>query len=98
MDKKTYAVGVLSIIATILIVANLMPVPVAQGQFSIKDRDYTLATTRGQKGGQTLYVIDNRTGQIANLTINAGRIEVIAVNTLTGLATPTTPAVPAGRR
>ena len=87
MDKKTYAVGVLSIIAAVLLVANLMPLPVAEATTTIKDRDYTLTTTRGQRGGEDLYVIDNRTGQIAMLTIQRGQLQVIATSTLTGMST-----------
>lgn len=87
MDKKTYTVGVLSIIAAVLLAANLISVPQVQATTAIKDRDYTLATTRGQRGGESLYVIDNRTGQIASLTIANGQLQVLATSTLTGLGT-----------
>jgi hypothetical protein len=88
MDKKTFALGCLSIIATILFVANLTPTPVAQAAGTvIKDRDYTLATTRSVKGGEILYIMDNRTGQIASLSVGANRtLEPIAVNSLTSLS------------
>ena len=85
MDKKTYAVGILSILAGLLLVANLIPTP-AQATTTIKDRDYTLTTTRGQRGGEDLYVIDNRSGQIAMLTIQRGQLQVIATNTLAGMS------------
>ncbi|MGC4033014.1 MAG: hypothetical protein QM754_15015 [Tepidisphaeraceae bacterium] len=87
MDKKTFTVGVLSIIAAVLLAANLISVPQVQAATAIKDRDYTLATTRGQRGGESLYVIDNRTGQIASLTIANGQLQVLATSTLTGLGT-----------
>lgn len=86
MDKKTYAIGVLSIIAAVLLAANLMPVPVAEATTVIKDRDYTLATTRGQRGGEALYVIDNRTGQIATITITNRQLTVVAADTLTNMS------------
>ena len=86
MDKKTYTIGVLSIIATILIAANLIPTPPAQAATAIKDRNFTLATTRGQRGGETLYVVDNQTGQVANITIAAGQIKVIATSSLNQLS------------
>jgi len=87
MDKKTFTLGCLSIIATILFVANLTPTQVAEASTVIKDRDYTMATTRGQKGGEILYVLDNRTGQIAAVSISANRtLDPIAVSSLTDLS------------
>ena len=87
MDKKTYAIGVLSIIATILFVANLSPVQPAQAATAVKDRDFTLATTRSQRGGEILYIIDNRTGQIAAMTLGNNRaITPIAFENLTALS------------
>ena len=64
MDKRTFAIGVLSVTAVILIAANSITVRQAQA-YSIKDRDYQLVTTRNTDGGDSLYVSDNRTGQIA---------------------------------
>ncbi|HEX8323779.1 MAG TPA: hypothetical protein VF595_07680 [Tepidisphaeraceae bacterium] len=86
MDKKTYTIGVLSIISAVLLAANLMPTPVAEADTVIKDRDYTLATTRGQKGGETLYVIDNRTGQIGTIAINNRQLRMVAADTLTNMS------------
>lgn len=65
MDKKTYSIGVLTITAAVLFVANLLPVSPAQAEYSIKDRDYQLITAKATRDGEVLYVIDNRTGQIA---------------------------------
>ena len=87
MDKKTYAIGVLAIIATILFVANLSPVQPAEAATAIKDRDFTMATTRSQKGGEMLYIIDNRTGQIAAISLGNNRsITPIAFDNLTNLS------------
>lgn len=87
MDKKTYTIGVLSIIATILFVANLSPVQPANAATAVKDRDFTLATTRGQKGGEILYIIDNRTGQIGAISLGNNRtITPIAFDNLTALS------------
>lgn len=87
MDKKTFTIGVLSIISTILVAANLIPTPRAEAATVIKDRSFTLSTTRGQRGGESLYVIDNQTGQIANITITAGQIKVISTSSLANLST-----------
>lgn len=65
MDKKTFGIGVLSITAALLLVACLLPARPAEGAFAVKDRDYQLITSLGQGGGDTLYVVDNRTGLMA---------------------------------
>ena len=86
MDTKTYTIGVLSIIATLLLIGNIMPTPVAQATTTIKDRDYTLCTTRAQRGGEVLYLIDNRSGQIATVTLQQGQLQVLATSSLTELS------------
>ncbi len=86
MDKKTFSIGVLSITATLLLIANLFPMPTAQAITAIKDRDYTMATTRSQKGGEVLYVIDNRTGQVATFNVLNNQLTPIAIDSLTSLS------------
>ncbi|HRK30015.1 MAG TPA: hypothetical protein PLD59_02975 [Tepidisphaeraceae bacterium] len=68
MDRKTFAIGVLAIIAVILSAANLMPVQQTFAAATIKDRDYQVVTSRTQQGGDGLYILDNRTGQVAVFT------------------------------
>src|ERR1700709_339004 len=71
MDKKTFTIGVLSITALILFVANLVvPQNVAHGDLVIKDRDFQAITARTTKGGDALYLTDNRTGIMAVLGYN----------------------------
>jgi hypothetical protein len=65
MDKKTFGIGILSITAVLLLVACLMPAKPAEGAFAVKDRDYQLVTSPNQAGGDTVYVVDNRTGLMA---------------------------------
>ena len=67
MDKKIFGIGVLSITAVLLLVACLMPVKTADAAFAVKDRDYQLITVPGIGGGDTVYVVDNRTGLMAVL-------------------------------
>ena len=64
LDKKSMAIVILSITALILMAANSITVRNAQA-YSIKDRDYQLVTTRNTDGGDSLFVSDNRTGQVA---------------------------------
>ena len=68
MDRKSFTIGVLAIIAVILTAANLMPVQTSYAGETIKDRDYQVATARVQQGGEGLYILDNRTGKVAVFT------------------------------
>ena len=66
MDKKTYTIGILSLTAVILFVANLLvPPPHALADFAIKDRDYQAVSARLQANDEGLYVLDNRSGNMA---------------------------------
>ena len=65
MDKKSLSIGILSVTATLLTIACLMPARPADGAFAVKDRDYQLNTVQNQQGGDSLYVVDNRTGLMA---------------------------------
>jgi hypothetical protein len=64
MDKKTFAIGTLSITGLLLLLINLVPMPNAARADVIKDRDYQAVTAAIRQGGDGLYVIDNRTGKI----------------------------------
>jgi hypothetical protein len=64
MDKKTFGIGMLSITAALLLIACLLPSKPANADFAVKDRDYQLITAKGQNG-DTVYVVDNRTGLMA---------------------------------
>ncbi|HEY7118204.1 MAG TPA: hypothetical protein VH475_16560 [Tepidisphaeraceae bacterium] len=67
MDKKNFGIGILSITGALLLIACLLPATPAQGVFAVKDRDYQLITAFGQ-GSESVYVVDNRTGQMAVFT------------------------------
>ena len=66
MNSKSLAVGVLSITAVILFIAQFIPVKTAQAEVW-KDRDYSLLTATSPRGGEVVYVIDNRNGRAAVL-------------------------------
>ena len=70
MDKKTFGIGVLSITGVLLFVACLLPPKPVDAAFAVKDRDYQLITAPNQAGGDTLYVVDNRTGLMAVFTFD----------------------------
>lgn len=78
MDTKTFAIGILSVIASVLFAAQFFPVAPAQAAEAIKDRDYQLITARAVQGGEQLYVIDNRTGLVAVFNWDPGTRSVRA--------------------
>ena len=65
MDRKYFYIGILSLSATILLMANYFTAQPAMALTTIKDRDYSLVTASSQNGGDSLYVLDNRTGRMA---------------------------------
>ena len=66
MDKKTTSIVVLAFTAVLLVLVELAvrPTP-ANALMTIKDRDFAMVTARTQQNGDTLYIMDNRTGAIA---------------------------------
>ena len=70
VDKKTFIIGVLSLSAVILLVANIFAPHRAIAADSIRDNDYSLQTARAVTGGDCLYVTDNHTGLMAVFTYN----------------------------
>jgi len=65
MDRKTFAIGILSITAVILFIGQFLPVRPAMANDSVGDRDYQLVTTHTQQGGDALYIIQRRSGLVA---------------------------------
>ena len=85
MDKKTFAIGTLSITALLLLLINLVPMPAPVMADVIKDRDYQAVTASMARGGDALYVIDNRTGKIGVFAYNANRktVETLDIQDVT---------------
>jgi hypothetical protein len=74
MSSKNLSIAVLSITAVILFIAQFMPVePAMAAQTTIKDRAYALVTTTSQRGGDIVYVVDNRSGMLAAFAWDANR-------------------------
>lgn len=79
LDKKSFAVGVLALSAVILFVGHFMlPEPATAG-VAIKERDYTAVTGRTTKGGEALYLTDNRTGQLGVFVFDPGKRAITAI-------------------
>ena len=68
MDSKTFSIGILSLSAVILLVANLLVPTRADAEITVKDSGYSVATAPVQNGGDGLYIVDNGTGLMAVLT------------------------------
>ena len=77
MDSKVFTIGVLSLSAVVLLAANLLQPPIAQAAFVSKDNDYTAVTARVSKGGEALFITDNRTGMVAALMYDTGKKTVV---------------------
>ena len=68
MKRQTLGIGILSLTAVLLVAAHWFTPAPATGQVAVKERDYQVVTARVTSGGDGLYVLDNRTGQIAVFT------------------------------
>jgi hypothetical protein len=79
VDKKSFALGVLSLSAMILFVAHLMLPEPAAASVAVKERDYTAVTGRTTKGGEALYLTDNRTGLLGVFVFDPGKRAIEAV-------------------
>ena len=73
VDNKTFAIGILSITAAILLVAVINKPQPAQAAEAVKGRDYTCVTARVAQGDDGLYVVDGKTGLMAVFIYNPGR-------------------------
>ncbi len=79
MDKKHFTIGVLSLSAVVLLAANLIQPRLAEAALVVKDNDYTAVTARTNKGGEALYLLDNRTGAVVVLSFDVNRKTVTTV-------------------
>lgn len=78
MDKKTFTVGILSLTAVLLFVANLIiPPRQAEANFAVKDRDFQAVTALIQPNDEALYVLDSRSGQMACFAYNPGQRSLV---------------------
>lgn len=65
MDKTKLGITALAVSAAILLGLNLTTPSPTQAAAIAASRDYQAATSKAQNGGEALYILDNRTGQIA---------------------------------
>lgn len=66
MDRKTIGIIILSMSAAFLLAISFLSQPTAQAAaVSTGHGDYQAATARAQQGGDSLYVLDTKTGRMA---------------------------------
>src|SRR3954465_2874116 len=85
MDKRTFLIGVLSITAAVLLAANLIQPRMAEASLVVKDNEYTAVTARIAKGGEALYLLDNRRGRMAVLMYDPNKKSVVPLTQGTDL-------------
>jgi hypothetical protein len=68
MDTKTFGIGILSLTALVLVVANCLVPPKAAAEQTVVGQGYTVVTAKVQNGGDGVYILDNRTGRFAVFT------------------------------
>ena len=76
MKNKTL-IGLLSLSAMVLLAANWLLPGVASGDISVKERDYQMVTAPIESGGDALYIMDLRSGQIAVFTYDPAARSVV---------------------
>jgi hypothetical protein len=77
MDKKTFTIGILSLSAVILMVANYFAPQPAYALQTIKDRNFSMVTANTQNGGDVLYVLDNLSGRIGIFAYDTNKREMV---------------------
>jgi hypothetical protein len=85
MDKKTFGIGILSVTALLLFLAQfLIPARTAVAMDAVHDRDYQLVTSRVASGGEALYIVNKR-GMVAvfDWDPNSRSVKLRAVRPLT---------------
>ena len=75
VDKKTFWLGVLSIVAAVLLAAHAMQpsmmMPTARAAEAVHNEDFAMASAESPQGGEVLYVLDKRSGTLALFTWNS---------------------------
>jgi hypothetical protein len=70
MDSKTYGIGILTLTAVALLIANLFAPRAVVGIESVSNEDMQAVTARAQQGGDALYLFDANSGKLAVFTVN----------------------------
>jgi hypothetical protein len=80
MNRTNLSIAILSATAGFMLAAHVFLPGTARADVAVKDRDYQVVTARVQAGGEGLYILDNRTGQLAVFTYDPASRGVTARN------------------
>lgn len=94
MDKKTFTIGILSLTALVLLVANQLTPSRVHADFAVKDRSYQAVTAKQQTGDEALYLLDSQSGLMAVFSYDPGRKALVlgAVSPIQGAFAGALPA------
>jgi hypothetical protein len=78
MDSKTYGIGILTLTAVALLIANLFAPRPAAAIAEVSNGDMQVVTCRYLNGGDAVYLLDHSTSKLAIFTIDnkAGALAV----------------------
>ena len=68
MDRKTFAIGLLSLTALMLSFLCFIPARSAKAEFAVKDSRFQMITVPSQKSGSLIYLIDSIEGKVIVLS------------------------------
>ena len=84
LDKKTFWTGILTLGAIVLLAVHATQpnalLPTADARLTVDNRDYAMATAEAVNGGEVLYVLEKRTGQLALVVWNNVTRQPVAVD------------------
>ena len=72
MDNKTYAIGILTLTAVALLIANIFAPSPAMAIVQVSNDQMQAVTCRQQSGGDALYLLDHNSGKLAVFTLKSG--------------------------
>ena len=71
MDSKTYGIGILTLTAVALLLANLFAPRAAVGIEAVTNEDMQAVTCKSAQGGDALYLLDQSSGKMAVFTVHS---------------------------
>ena len=79
MDSKTYGIGILTLTAVALLIANLFAPRQAVGIEAVSNDDMQAVTARYGQGGDAVYLLDNSSGKLAVFTVGKNGLQLLTV-------------------
>jgi hypothetical protein len=80
MDSKTYSIGILTLTAVALLIANIFAPRPAVAIEAVSNDQMQAVTCRSQAGGDALYLLDHNSGKMADFTVQTrGGLKLMTV-------------------